>query len=98
MMNWLSGTQGWIHQSVRDQFTMLASARGIPAAGLGFAAAMMLGIAITLGAVATLAVLGRAGMAELLARYGASAGRMSRWFAGGSGLLLAAFGLYELLA
>lgn len=77
---------------------IMASARGIPAAGLGFAAAMMLGIAITLGAVATLAVLGRAGMAELLARYGTSAGRMSRWFAGASGLLLAAFGLYELLA
>ncbi len=28
MMDWLSGMQGWIHQSVRDQFTAVASAVG----------------------------------------------------------------------
>ncbi|MBO6633715.1 MAG: ABC transporter permease [Parvibaculum sp.] len=77
---------------------IMASARGVPEAGLGFAAAMVLGIAITLGAVAVLAVAGRAGFAELLARYGAPTARLSRSLTGASGLLLATFGLYELAA
>ncbi|MEQ9197553.1 MAG: ABC transporter permease [Parvibaculum sp.] len=77
---------------------IMASARGVPAAGLGFAGSMMLGIAITLGAVAALAVLGRAGIVEALARYGAPADRLSRWLTGAGGFLLAAFGLYELAA
>ncbi|PKQ06227.1 MAG: ABC transporter permease [Alphaproteobacteria bacterium HGW-Alphaproteobacteria-11] len=77
---------------------VMASARGIPAAGVGFAAAMMLGIAITLAAVAALAILGRAGIVDMLARYGAPAATLSRWLGGAGGLMLMALGLYELAA
>lgn len=77
---------------------VMASARGIPLAGLGFAAAMLLGIVTTLGAVAALAVMGRASVRTLFARYGASMDVLSRGLAFFGGLLLTVAGFYELVA
>ena len=74
-----------------------ALARGVPAAGLTFAAAMFLGIALTLGAVAALAVLGRDTATAIMTRHGASVAAVARGLDGLAGLLLVLFGLRELL-
>jgi threonine/homoserine/homoserine lactone efflux protein len=58
---------------------------------------MMVGIALTLGAVAILAVVGGAALAGLLARFGASFSLISRSFDAIAGLLLAGFSARELL-
>lgn len=72
-----------------------ALSRGVPAAGLMFAASMFLGIALTLGAVAALAVLGRDTATTVMTRYGASVAVMARLLDGLAGLLLVGFGIRE---
>lgn len=74
-----------------------ALARDVPAAGLVFAASMFVGIALTLGAVAALAVSGRDFAASVMTRHGASVGAVARALDGLAGLLLVLFGLRELL-
>jgi hypothetical protein len=58
---------------------------------------MMLGIGLTLGAVAALAVIGRNTFAIMLTRYGASVAAVARGLDGVAGVLLIAFGLREML-
>jgi len=72
-----------------------ALARGVPAAGLTFAASMFLGIALTLGAVAALAVFGRNTATAIMTRHGASIATVARILDGLAGLLLVLFGLRE---
>ncbi len=78
-------------------FVMLyALAHAVPVAGLTFAAAMLIGITFTLGAVALAAVLVRDAVIRLLSRHGASIARLSRGLDLLSGILLVGIGLYEL--
>jgi len=78
-------------------FTMfLALSRGVPQAGVTFALAMMIGVGLTLAAVATLTVLVRQRLVGFLARYGASLNRVGRMLDGGAGAILLALGLREL--
>lgn len=78
-------------------FVMLyALAHAVPVAGLTFAAAMLIGITFTLGAVALAAVLARDAVIRLLSRHGASIARLSRGLDLLSGILLVGIGLYEL--
>jgi ABC-type nickel/cobalt efflux system permease component RcnA len=78
-------------------FVMLyALARGVTAAGLAFAAAVLAGIAITLGAVALAAVLARDGLLRLLARHGTSIEKLARALDAVSGALLLLIGVGEL--
>jgi nickel/cobalt transporter (NicO) family protein len=78
-------------------FVMLyALARGITAAGLAFAVAMLGGITITLGAIALAAVLARAGVLRLLTRYGGSIEKLARGLDALSGVLLLSIGVIEL--
>ena len=74
-----------------------ALARGVPLAGLMFAASMFLGIALTLGAVAALAIFGRDATAAIMTRHGASIVTVGRVLDGTAGVLLVGFGLQELL-
>ena len=74
-----------------------ALSRGVPAAGLMFAASMFLGIALTLGVVAAFAKLGRNTATAMMARYGASFAAIARGLDGLAGLLLVGFGLHELI-
>jgi nickel/cobalt transporter (NicO) family protein len=74
-----------------------ALARGVPLAGFTFAAAMFMGIALTLGAVAALAVFGRDTAATMMTRHGTSVVTVGRILDGIAGLLLVAFGTRELL-
>ena len=78
-------------------FVMLyALAHAVPVAGITFAAAMLIGIALTLGAVALAAVLARDAVVHVLSRHGASIARLSRGLDLLSGILLVGLGLYEL--
>ena len=78
-------------------FVMLyALAHAVPIAGITFAAAMLVGITITLGMVALAAVLARDALVYLLSRHGASIARLSRGLDLVSGILLVGLGLYEL--
>jgi nickel/cobalt transporter (NicO) family protein len=78
-------------------FVMLyAMAHAVPVAGITFAAAMLIGISLTLGAVALAAVLARDAVVHLLSRHGASVARLSRGLDLLSGILLVGIGLYEL--
>ena len=74
-----------------------ALSRGVPAAGLAFAASMFLGIAFTLGAVAALAVYGRNVLEHLMTRHGVAMMTVARIMDAGGGLLLVLFGTQELL-
>jgi ABC-type nickel/cobalt efflux system permease component RcnA len=71
---------------------VLALSRGVPEAGLVFAGAMMIGVAITLGAVAVLTILGRATLTVALKRFGASMSMISRGLDGTAGLFLILLG------
>jgi ABC-type nickel/cobalt efflux system permease component RcnA len=66
----------------------IALGRGVPEAGLTFAASMMLGIGLTLGTVAFLSVMARDWVATFTARHGASLHALSRILGGSSGALL----------
>lgn len=77
-------------------FTMvLAISRGVPEAGLVFAFAMMLGVALTLSVLAAMSALARAGLAGLLARHGTTLSATGRVLEAAGRLLLFAFGLRE---
>jgi nickel/cobalt transporter (NicO) family protein len=75
---------------------ILALSRGVPEAGLTFALAMVLGVGLTLGGVALMAVLAREWVVRVSARHGASIAQLSRILDGMAGALLLATGLYAL--
>lgn len=78
-------------------FVMVAAlSRDIAAVGLAFAGSMFIGIALTLGAVAAFAILGRNLAVHVATRHGSSAARIARVLDGLGGLLLIAFGALEL--
>jgi nickel/cobalt transporter (NicO) family protein len=78
-------------------FVMLyALAHAVPAAGITFAGAMFLGIAVTLSGVALTVVLAREAVVYFLSRHGSSIAKLSRTLDGLSGALLLLIGLYEL--
>jgi ABC-type nickel/cobalt efflux system permease component RcnA len=74
-----------------------AIARGVPAAGLTFAASMFAGIALTLGIVAVIAIIGRDVVMQAMTRYGTSIATVGRLLDGIAGSLLVLFGIQELL-
>jgi nickel/cobalt transporter (NicO) family protein len=74
-----------------------AIARGVVEAGLTFALAMMLGVAITLSTVAIFAILARDWTVQFLSRHGLIAGQLMRYFDAAAGLLLISIGLSEFL-
>ena len=74
-----------------------ALARDVAGAGLAFAASMFFGIALTLGAVAALAVWGRSALESLMTRRGVALATMGRVMDACGGLLLVLFGMLELL-
>jgi ABC-type nickel/cobalt efflux system permease component RcnA len=79
-------------------FVMVSAiARGVPAAGLTFAASMFLGIALTLGAIAAFAIVGRDTATVFMTRYGTSIVTVARCLEGLAGLLLIVFGALELM-
>ena len=79
-------------------FTMfLALSRGVPEAGVTFALAMMVGVGLTLAAVATLTILARDRLVDFLARYGQSFNRVGRVIDGAAGAILLMIGLRELV-
>jgi nickel/cobalt exporter len=68
-------------------FVMLyALAHAVPVAGLTFAGAMLIGIAVTLSGVALTAVLAREAVVYFLRRHGSSIAKLSRALAGCRGL------------
>jgi nickel/cobalt exporter len=73
-----------------------ALSRGVMEAGLTFALAMMLGIALTLGLVATAAILARDRLVIVLVCHGASLQKLARGLDAVAGCLLLAIGLREL--
>lgn len=74
-----------------------ALSRGIVAAGLTFATAMMLGIALTLCIIAVASVLARDALTACLQRYSSTAAAIGRYVNIAGGLLLVAAGLWQLL-
>jgi nickel/cobalt exporter len=75
----------------------LALSRGVPEAGLTFAFAMMIGVAITLAGVAAGTILARDRVLALIERRGGSIERVSRALDAIAGALLVAIGLRQLL-
>ncbi len=76
---------------------VLALSRGVPAAGLTFAAAMLIGIALTLGLVAVAAILARNVAVRVATGYGTTIAAVSRVLDGLAGILLVLLGSLELL-
>jgi nickel/cobalt transporter (NicO) family protein len=74
-----------------------ALSRGVPEAGLAFALAMMIGVAITLAGVAVATILARDQVLALIERQGGSVERVSRALDAIAGGLLVAIGLRQLL-
>ena len=74
-----------------------ALARGVPTAGLMFAASMFLGIGLTLGLVAAFAIFGRNVATTLMTRHGVSIALVARVLDGLAGVLLVGLGLRELI-
>jgi nickel/cobalt transporter (NicO) family protein len=75
----------------------LALSRGILEAGLTFAVAMMLGVGLTLGAVAALTVFARERVVNFVGRHGGSVKKVARLLEGLTGAALLAIGVRELL-
>lgn len=73
-----------------------ALSRGVPEAGLTFAFAMMIGVALTLSVVALVTVLARDWVVGFTARHGASLHSLSRFLDGASGALLIVIAAREL--
>lgn len=73
-----------------------ALSRGVPEAGIVFAAAMMIGVGLTLAAVALLTVVARDRLALISARHGASIDRLTRVLDGLSGVLLISLSAFAL--
>jgi nickel/cobalt exporter len=79
-------------------FVMLyALAHAVPAAGITFAVAMLLGITLTLSVVTLMVVLAREGVLHVLERHGGSLAKLSRTLDVISGTLLTAIGIIELV-
>lgn len=76
---------------------VFALSRNVPEAGVTFALAMLLGITMTLAAVALLTVVARQLALGLFARHGAAFARLSHGLDGLAGALLFIFGLRELM-
>lgn len=76
---------------------VFAIGHGVPEAGLVFAAAMMIGIALTLTTVALIAVFARAKFLSYFARNQARLGRISRAFEFLAGAFLLLIGLNEII-
>jgi nickel/cobalt exporter len=72
----------------------LAIARGVPEAGLTFAAAMLIGISITLGAVAIATTVARRQVVHLIDRHGRSVAVASRILDAAAGALLVLIGIW----
>jgi nickel/cobalt transporter (NicO) family protein len=70
-----------------------AISRGVPEAGLVFAAAMMGGIALTLAAVALLTVIAREWSVGFVQRHGGSIEKVARVLEGATGIVLIWIGL-----
>lgn len=80
-------------------FTLtFAIARGIPEAGLAFAAAMLIGVALTLSTFAVAAAMARERLIHFLVHHGATVQRTARTSEFIAGMLLVAFGLWEAVA
>jgi nickel/cobalt exporter len=75
----------------------LALSRGVPEAGLTFAAAMLIGISVTLASVAVATTLARDRVVHLIDRHGRSVAAVSRILDATAGLLLLAIGVRALL-
>jgi ABC-type nickel/cobalt efflux system permease component RcnA len=73
-----------------------ALSRGVPEAGLVFAAAMMLGVLLTLASVALLTVFMRDRFVSFTARHGVAVQSLSRLLDGAAGVLLIILSLREL--
>src|SRR5829696_6530326 len=73
-----------------------AIGRGVPEAGLSFAAAMMLGVTFTLAGVAALTIIARDCMVTATARHIASFELISRVLDGVAGLSLLIISIYQL--
>lgn len=76
---------------------LAALSRGLPLAGLVFAASMLTGIALTLGLVAVLAVAGRRLFLSVAVRRGTTIARVSRGLDALAGLLIVTFASLDLL-
>lgn len=72
----------------------LAIARGVPEAGLTFAAAMLIGISITLGTVGVATTVVRRQVVHLIDRYGRSVAVASRILDATAGALLVLIGVW----
>jgi nickel/cobalt exporter len=72
---------------------VFALANGAPAAGIAFALAMLVGVALTLCVVAALTVLAREWLMRSWTRHGASLAGLSRLLEGATGLALLLIGL-----
>src|SRR5215213_3085807 len=78
-------------------FTMFyALNRGVPEAGFTFALAMMLGVGLTLGFVALVAVVGREWLVNVMARHGTSRDRSGRVLDASTGIMLVVIAAREL--
>jgi len=75
----------------------LATAKGVPQIGLVFAAAMLIGVSLTLVTVATGTVLARAFLLRLMTAKGHSIERFSRYLDGVSGVALILVGSLHFL-
>jgi nickel/cobalt transporter (NicO) family protein len=75
----------------------LALSRGVPEAGLTFAAAMLIGISITLAPVAVATTLARDRVVYLIDRHGRSVATASRILDATAGVLLVVIGVRALL-
>jgi nickel/cobalt transporter (NicO) family protein len=75
---------------------VFALANGVPAAGIAFALAMLIGVALTLCVVAALTVLAREWLIQSWARHGASITSLSRLLEGATGVALLSIGLAQL--
>jgi len=73
-----------------------ALGRGVPEAGVTFAAAMFLGVGLTLAAVALLTVLARDWVVRIATRHGAAIDTLARILDGLAGVLLIVVALREL--
>lgn len=77
---------------------VMAQVRGVPEAGLAFAAAMVLGVGFTLGAVALLATRARRLVLAVTDRFGGSLDRWTRGLDAVSGLLIISLAVQQGLA
>jgi ABC-type nickel/cobalt efflux system permease component RcnA len=76
---------------------VFALSRGVPEAGIVFAIAIMLGVALTLSVVAILVISVRSGVATIIERYGGQVDYAGRLIESAAGAALILIGLREVL-